>query len=237
MNSLASEILNVITNLLRDDQQTLVQLSFVSRTFHQVAIPYLYRAPSILSFHQLTLFIQRLTPRYSELIKIIDLQGIPDRWQQDIGSVLNTLLLRTIHLENLDVGFCNLDPRRVISSISNCSSLRYLSLKAVRNVTDEVVENFVRDHPSLIGLDISYSSITDDSIYTISQHCISLEELDISGCEQISEEGIRFLAQQCKQLRYINIKDCYNVVPADGEFDEFPITTDDIWETDEDDLS
>ncbi|ORZ15765.1 hypothetical protein BCR42DRAFT_415862 [Absidia repens] len=237
MNSLASEILHVITDLLQDDQQTLTQLTFVSKALHDVTTPYLYKSPSILTFHQLTRFSRFLTSRHYDCIKTINLQLIPHRWQHNIGQVLESILQRTHNLERLDLGFCNLDPRRIVSAIAHCEALQYLSLNGVRNVTDQVVLAFVQDHPHLIELDISSAVITDSSVYAISRYCPSLEELDISGCEHISEDGIRFLTQQCKHLRYINIKDCYNVIPEDGEFDGLPTTTDDIWETDEEYVS
>ncbi|KAI8332601.1 hypothetical protein BC941DRAFT_435995 [Chlamydoabsidia padenii] len=234
MNYLASEILHVITSLLQDDQQTLAQLTFVSRTLNNVVTPYLYKTPMFLNFHQLSLFTQYLTEPHLALIKTLDLQLLSHRWQQPIGSTLEPILPRVINLERLDLGFCHLDPRRIVDAISRCSILQYLSFNGVRHVTDEVILAFVRDHPKLIELDISCATITDESIYAISNYCPSLEELDISGCEQVSEEGIRFLAQECKHLRYINIKDCYNVIPEEGEFDALPTTTDDIWETDDD---
>lgn len=112
--------------------------------------------------------------------------------------------------------------------------LESLSLHGLgHQVTDAIIDRWVTDHPHLLKLDVSACQITDESIYTIAAHCLQLEHLDVSACEAISEDGILHLTRRCAHIRYINIKDCFNVVPQeDGELDHALFDNDDDgWET------
>ncbi len=67
-------------------------------------------------------------------------------------------------------------------------------------------------------LDLSKCSITDKSIEYLSR-LISvnplniLQRLYVSGCDKITDSGIRILALNCKNLRYLNVKQC-NMITA-----------------------
>lgn len=124
----------------------------------------------------------------------------------------------------------------IAAIIRHHRSLQSLSISRIRHVTDDTISTIVEHLFNLIELDISGCNVTDESIYTISKYCPNLESLDISGCDQISEEGIRFLTSECKRLRYINIKDCYNFVPMVNEEENYQgIISNDGWVDDDDD--
>lgn len=51
----------------------------------------------------------------------------------------------------------------------------------------------------------------------------------MSQCEQVSEAGLHYLRQKCLRLRYVNLKDCYNVVGDVGWESE----EEEEWQTEE----
>ena len=63
----------------------------------------------------------------------------------------------------------------------------------------------------LQSLDIYGSNITDDGIRALANWLPQLLSLNISYCRNISDEGLRALANGCRQLQSLNIASCRNI--------------------------
>jgi len=85
----------------------------------------------------------------------------------------------------------------------SCSTLNLLSM------------NF--QVPKLEVLNVSETKIDDETLYVISKSCCGLLQLDLERCDQITENGVRHVVENCTRLRVINLWDCHNVC-ADVNF-------------------
>ncbi|ORX54418.1 hypothetical protein DM01DRAFT_1304991 [Hesseltinella vesiculosa] len=226
---LAIEIQHVIISFIEQDQPTLLQLCLVSRSWYHATTIFLYKAPSFHLYSQLIRFAQ--SP-HLHLVKTLNMQMIPHRWRLNMGTALLPILEQTNHVHRLDFGLCHQLQMPQLQATTSAYPIQSLSLHGLGNqVNDQVVEKWVTDHPDLLELDLSSCQITDASIYTIGNHCSKLVDLDLSGCEHISEDGIRHLTRHCQHIRHVNLQDCFNVVLDD---DEVPDRSDDeFWQTDE----
>lgn len=86
--------------------------------------------------------------------------------------------------------------------------------------------------------DLGETNITDQSLIVLADHCSKLESLDLEGCQHVTEVGIEYLTKKCQQsLKYLNVKDCFNIVPGpDNNLDGTPAVIDWAeWEEVEDD--
>ena len=70
--------------------------------------------------------------------------------------------------------------------------------------------------PYIQELYLGSTHITDNSLNLIATKFILLTHLHLSGCEYISELGVHKVTRECKTLRHIDIKDCYNVLGETG---------------------
>ncbi|XP_054420324.1 F-box and leucine-rich repeat protein 13 [Pteronotus mesoamericanus] len=113
-----------------------------------------------------------------------------------------------------------------------CPNLNYLNLRNCESVTDAGVEYIINIF-SLISLDLSGTSISNESLMILSRHkklkelslsechkitdagiqafckgSLILEHLDVSYCSQLSDEFIRVLAYYCLNLTSLSIAGC-----------------------------
>lgn len=117
--------------------------------------------------------------------------------------------------------------------------LQYLSLNSHRNVNDDFFVS-LSSHclKDLREVDLGETNITDQSLIILADHCPKLESLDLEGCQHVTEVGIEYLTKKCQQsLKYLNVKDCFNIVPGPGNnLDGTPVVIDWAeWEEVEDD--
>jgi F-box/leucine-rich repeat protein 2/20 len=56
-----------------------------------------------------------------------------------------------------------------------------------------------------------FYNITDEGIRAVANGLAQLQSLDISGCRNITDEGIRALATGCTQLQSLDISVCDNI--------------------------
>jgi hypothetical protein len=94
--------------------------------------------------------------------------------------------------------------------------LRVLSVDQCESIGDEAIEQLVNQCPYIQELYLGSTHITDTAINLLATKLILLTHLFMSGCEYITEIGIKTLIRECKTLRHFDIKDCFNVV---GDFD------------------
>ncbi|XP_041371761.1 F-box/LRR-repeat protein 7-like isoform X2 [Gigantopelta aegis] len=47
--------------------------------------------------------------------------------------------------------------------------------------------------------------------YNTPKVCVILERMNLNGCHQLTDKGLRVIARRCPELRYLELKGCFNV--------------------------
>ncbi|XP_043823521.1 dynein regulatory complex subunit 6 [Dromiciops gliroides] len=87
-----------------------------------------------------------------------------------------------------------------------CRSLTYLNLRSCTQLTDCGIE-FITKLPNLISIDLSVTAITDEALTSLSSHK-KLKELTVSGCEFITDSGIKEFCQLTPILEHLDVSYC-----------------------------
>jgi hypothetical protein len=83
--------------------------------------------------------------------------------------------------------------------------------------------SYFRNLPHLTSIDISDNSrLTDASLFSISEGCPNLKELDIHKCVKMTANGVNQILSCCKNLVSFNTADCpmINPVPVVLQFNQ-----------------
>lgn len=48
--------------------------------------------------------------------------------------------------------------------------------------------------------------------FNVAEYCPNLEELDLTGCELVTEKSISQIIKKCKRLRFLDITGCEDTV-------------------------
>lgn len=123
-------------------------------------------------------------------------------------------VVRACHLtlRELDIQYCRKLTDDTLYEL-NCTQLKYLSIrKCIRLSEDAIIHYIKHSGKNLEYLDLSFLPITDLTIQAISDNCSStIHTLSIQNCSNITEESIRSLITNCKQLKLVDIKNCSQV--------------------------
>eukprot|EP01040_Poterioochromonas_malhamensis_P010474 gene10474-11396_t len=113
------------------------------------------------------------------------------------------------HLQTLDVRYCYQISNDTCHALSQYASqtLQHLNLSGT-NITDYGLTEILIHCLQLITLDISFcNNITDNSLFVLRHsyhyHLISL---NLENCSQITDKGIKYLCKQLRSLQILNIK-------------------------------
>ena len=92
------------------------------------------------------------------------------------------------------------------------ATLEALDESAAKNLTDVEVAAFVRDFGAgcqeLHSIDLSgCTQVSDEGLRVLSTNCPKMEHIDLSGCE-ISDNGLRALIAGCLNLQHVNLAEC-----------------------------
>ena len=120
-------------------------------------------------------------------------------------------------LEELNLSDCSFLSDETIKVIAKkCPQLKRLCLSFCCSLTDAFVEALTEGCPFIQTLDCSYcgNAITDDSLSVLAQGLPKLRSLNIRGCVQVTDHGIKLLAEHAKQLETINFTQCKFVSPT-----------------------
>ncbi|XP_048579961.1 F-box/LRR-repeat protein 15-like isoform X2 [Nematostella vectensis] len=89
-----------------------------------------------------------------------------------------------------------------------CVHLKYLNVRGCEAVTDAGIAFVVQNCLKLRSLDIGKCAITDSALNTIGIHCPQLKKLSMKGCDRVSVNGIKCIANQCCNIQYLNVQEC-----------------------------
>ncbi|XP_014678493.1 PREDICTED: F-box/LRR-repeat protein 2-like [Priapulus caudatus] len=78
----------------------------------------------------------------------------------------------------------------------------------------------IRGCPQLLTIDISWTDISDAGLQALSKGCPRLRAIIAKGCHSITDEGLRWVGQHCRDLRLLNLHSCYKMNQTRGFGDE-----------------
>ncbi|KAJ6798604.1 uncharacterized protein M6B38_275040 [Iris pallida] len=143
------------------------------------------------------------------LIERVDLSHCVGFGDREAAAVANAGGLREVRLDKClhvtDVGLAKV--------AVGCARLERLGIKWCMEISDIGIELLVKKCPELKLLDVSYLKLTNRSLQAISS-LEKLEDLCMTGCPCIDDEGLRFLKNGSSSLRSIDVSRCDNVTSS-----------------------
>jgi len=108
-------------------------------------------------------------------------------------------------IEHVDVSMCaKLSNAGVLSLLGKCHVLSSVKLRNCGKLTDPCFEAINEKCPFLAVLDVAYLRITNQTLQAIAE-CEKLTDLDFSGCNQVTDEGLAFLAAKPRLLNRVSL--------------------------------
>jgi hypothetical protein len=141
-------------------------------------------------------------------LKSLSLANNPWFWEEDINMFASIFS----NLQILNLAHCyNISEVSIGQVLSRCYKIRHLDLSGCRGVNLRRL-NF--EFLKLEVLNLSFTSIDDETLYVISKSCRGLLQLVLLCCYHITKNGVMHVVKYCTQLKEINLAKCRKV-PAD----------------------
>ncbi|PWA74605.1 leucine-rich repeat domain, L domain-like protein [Artemisia annua] len=136
--------------------------------------------------------------------------GRPAWWSNcSSDTITRTLLSRFTQLEALSLGSCtHVSDLGLTPLLKYGSKLHSLYLDHCYRLTDVGFASVASGCKLLSVISLSRCTISDSGLEILTNSCISLREVNISGCTNITCAGILSLNRNCRQLRALNISGC-----------------------------
>ncbi|CAH0480789.1 unnamed protein product [Peronospora belbahrii] len=83
-----------------------------------------------------------------------------------------------------------------------------ISDKAFTTKPSDQLNGFYTMGRALRAIDVTQSSITDNTLFALAKHCQLLEEVKLSCCSGITDVGIEALVRSCRRLRTLDMNNC-----------------------------
>ncbi|MED6171608.1 hypothetical protein PIB30_042207 [Stylosanthes scabra] len=115
------------------------------------------------------------------------------------------------NLEIIDLTNCKRVSKGVIDILQRCCKIQRMNMICIGYDLPQfqIWVNF--EVPTLLVLNLSRLSISDEELSLISKSCYNLKELEWDGCRKITASGVKKVVKNCKQLRKISLSGCGNV--------------------------
>lgn len=109
----------------------------------------------------------------------------------------------------LDLTRCHqINDQDLMVILKACLGLRELSLEECRKISEKGFDAMARQATRLTHLNLSRTSITDNSLVEISTYCRSLISLDLTRCENVTDKGVLAVVKQASSLKELTIAQC-----------------------------
>ncbi|XP_032895236.1 dynein regulatory complex subunit 6 [Amblyraja radiata] len=128
----------------------------------------------------------------------------------DAANILRSYRSSVVHLS---LRGCNNIGRATFKGITGCRNLQDLNLSECEKVTDEFVSAMVEICKSLMYLNISYTSIGDATLRSLSKFGLNLQYLSLAYAKKYTNKGLNYLAtgKGCHRLVYLDISGCTEI--------------------------
>jgi len=131
------------------------------------------------------------------------------------GITLQTALVTAQYCRNLsvlDLRYCStLTDEAVKELVKGCPYLQILNLSLCFHVTDVSLEHIISNCVTLRSLYLVHCKITDTGLEAFSRCVCKLERLDISWCQDITDQGVRTVLNGCPRLKHLGLVRCDQV--------------------------
>lgn len=130
-------------------------------------------------------------------------------WLELEDGMLTSILKHQHDLESLSLVDCEkLSNLSLISIPVHCPKLSSFDLKGMCYVTDHGLVPLARSK-CLQSLSLAEAAITDFTLENIAKGCgAKLKVLDISWCEDVSDQGMSAVAKSCRSLQRLGLRQC-----------------------------
>ena len=121
------------------------------------------------------------------------------------GSGINGLRsLTRLELENVKITEISL-------SMFDFEHLRSINLSLCKSICDSGFRYLAVKNPSIENFVAKQTSITDETVLTITKNCKRLVKLDVEGCQGITNSSVSQLPDHCSLLKYLDVSFCKKV--------------------------
>ncbi|KAI3863372.1 hypothetical protein MKW92_043674 [Papaver armeniacum] len=121
-------------------------------------------------------------------------------------EIMCKLLIRFQHLKYLSLrGLPRITDFDTSKSPSFGSNVQTLILEFCTQYSDMQMSLIFSWFPSLTYISMDSSNIVDNGLEALSKCCPSLDKVSLQCCYSITDSGIGFLVQNCRQLRSLDI--------------------------------
>ncbi|KAG7385334.1 hypothetical protein PHYPSEUDO_001636 [Phytophthora pseudosyringae] len=113
------------------------------------------------------------------------------------------------HLAHVDVSYCpSLTASGIHKVVLRCPALVSLNLSGCTHLSDANIIDIVNSCAKIVKFELAFCrELTDSVLYAIAKH-LSLEELNLSRCVRITDDGMLEIAGQSSVLRRLNVSAC-----------------------------
>lgn len=95
-------------------------------------------------------------------------------------------------------------------SLSTNINLQEFSRHSGHTITDKILQQIVIIQPYIEKLDLNHcEEVTDVGVWYVAKNCsMTLQQLNLIGCNKITENGIRSLSLTCSKITRLDFTDC-----------------------------
>ena len=111
------------------------------------------------------------------------------------------------NLQELDIGACKEITDDTVQNITRCFTfLKKLGLSSCKGVNISTWQMLIDKFPNLTSIDLSRSDISDDILLKFAQlTSLSLREINLSACKQLSDNGVVALVKYQTKLKVLRL--------------------------------
>ncbi|TXT10682.1 hypothetical protein VHUM_02187 [Vanrija humicola] len=166
----------------------LLSAMLVSRPWCLAGYPLLWQKPALNSVEGFASFVRILASpetllRYTDTIKRLSIAGFAREVNDDL-----------------------------FRGIAACKRLERLTLSGATNLTPKALNDVFRELNDLIAIDVSgVTAVDDDVAQHIAANCPKTQGLNLTDCQQLSDEGVLAIAASMKNLRRIKLSGCHRL--------------------------
>ncbi|KAG3004932.1 hypothetical protein PC120_g18279 [Phytophthora cactorum] len=148
----------------------------------------------------------------AKTLEALNISACTELTDQGLVWLLDDMLDHSVggtHLKHLDVSYCpSLTASGIHKMVLRCHSLVSLSLSGCTHLSDDNIIDIVDSCAKIVKLELAFCrELTDSVLHAIAKH-LSLEELNLSRCVRITDEGMLEIAGQSSVLRRLNVSAC-----------------------------
>ena len=146
--------------------------------------------------------------RYCPQLKLLNLAGCHQLTGETVQAIADQCKL----LAYVNLSDCKcIDGAGVAYLLEKTTNMHALCLSALPLLDAGLEMAFMRlhQHQALAVLDLSFcDDVTDNALVQVAQYCPALEVLDISGCVNVGDIGIASIGSSCAALKVLKMQLC-----------------------------